>query len=364
MQRAMQPATSSALTWACERVTPVIHTTYFDGVSPRPVPVMAQRVGDHVLIMGEGVRLEVPVRDVRWPERQRHGTRLCYLPSGGMLSHDDGPAWDAWARASGHRETVLVGWMQSWSAVGACLLAGVVLVWAAWVWGIPWAARGAVALMPAAVEQQLGDAALEAFEQRWLKPSALPAEQQRDIEHRFAQAVAAAFPEDGRPVYQLHLRASASDHMGPNAFALPGGHVVLTDELALMLKDEPNAITGVLAHELGHVTHRHGLRMVVQASLAASLISLVVGDVSAFLATVPVVLSEQAYSREAEREADQAAADTLKKSGVSPAVMVVFFQRIDAWRKAQQEDAGDVLPIALSSHPSDAERIRFFQEAR
>ncbi|MGC8074477.1 hypothetical protein ACP3W1_28350, partial [Salmonella enterica] len=76
----------------------------------------------------------------------------------------------------------------------------------------------AVALMPAAVEQQVGDSALAAFEQRWLKPSALPAEQQRDIEQRLARAVAAAFPEGERPAYQLHLRASAIDQMGPNAF--------------------------------------------------------------------------------------------------------------------------------------------------
>jgi predicted Zn-dependent protease len=343
---------------------PLLHTTYFDGVSPRAIPVTTQRVGSDVLIEGDGVKLLAPMSNIRWPERQRHGARLCYLPSGGMLSHDDGAAWDAWAQGSGYRETVLVGWMQNWSAVGVFLLACLALVAAAWVWGIPWMSRSIVAVMPHAIEQQLGDAALQAFEQRWLKPSALPLEQQKDIEQRLARAVALAYPEEGRPDYQLHLRASANDELGPNAFALPGGHVVLTDELAQMLKDRPDAITGVLAHELGHVTHRHGVRMVVQASLAASLISLVVGDVSAFLASVPVVLTEQAYSREAEREADQVAADTLKRSGLSPTAMLVFFERIDAWRKAHRDGDAAALPIALSSHPSDAERVRFFSEAR
>ena len=115
--------------------------------------------------------------------------------------------------------------------------------------------------------------------------------------------------------------------------------MVLTDELAELLKDQPDAITGVLAHELGHVRHRHGLRMVVQTSLLASLISVVVGDVSSLLATVPAVLTEQAYSREAERESDQESVDILRKAGISPAVMVVFFERIEAWRK--KEAGGD-----------------------
>ncbi|MDO8890094.1 MAG: M48 family metalloprotease, partial [Hydrogenophaga sp.] len=91
----------------------------------------------------------------------------------------------------------------------------------------------------------------------------------------------------------------------------------------------------------------------------------VLGDASGFLATVPATLATQAYSRDAERSADAFAAQLLDRSGVSPSVMVVFFERIRQQEQADQDDDSDdsaALPIAISSHPDHEERIRFFRE--
>ncbi|WP_396268413.1 M48 family metallopeptidase [Ideonella sp.] len=343
---------------------PLLNTTYYDGRSPKAWPVTAELQGQALVIEGEGQQHRVPLAQVRWPERQRYGARLCYLPGGGLLCHEDGPAWDAWAQASGRKEPLVVTWMQSWRAAVLAGLACLAFIAVTWVWGIPWASKAVVAVVPASVERHLGDSALSSIESAMLKPSSLPAAEQEAIRQRFAKAVAAAYPPGEAPAYELHFRSADKAGLGPNAFALPGGHMVLTDELAELLKDQPDAITGVLAHELGHVRHRHGLRMVVQTSLLASLISVVVGDVSSLLATVPAVLTEQAYSREAERESDQESVDILRKAGISPSVMVVFFERIEAWRQKKTGDSGVDLPIALSSHPSDEERVNFFKNAK
>lgn len=343
---------------------PLLNTTYYDGRSPKAWPVTAELQGQTLVVEGEGQQHRISLVQVRWPERQRYGARLCYLPGGGLLCHENGPEWDAWAEASGRREPLVVKWMQSWRAAVLAGVACLAFVAATWVWGIPWASKAVVAVVPESVERHLGDSALSSIERAMLKPSSLPAPEQEAIRQRFAKAVAAAYPEGEAPAYELHFRSADKAGLGPNAFALPGGHMVLTDELAVLLKDQPDAITGVLAHELGHVRHRHGLRMVVQTSLLASLISVVVGDVSSLLATVPAVLTEQAYSREAERESDQESVDILRKAGISPAVMVVFFERIEAWRKKQAGGDGPELPIALSSHPSDEERVNFFKNAK
>jgi predicted Zn-dependent protease len=76
------------------------------------------------------------------------------------------------------------------------------------------------------------------------------------------------------------------------------------------------------------------------------------------------VRTELASSRAAERESDQESVDILRKAGISPAVMVVFFERIEAWRKKAAGGDGPELPIALSSHPSDEERVNFFKNAK
>lgn len=337
-------------------------SSYFDGQRPVAQTVRLRTEGDDLVIEGEGFVRRVPRRQVRWPERQRHGARLAYLPQHGLISHADGPGWDAWAAAQGLREPLVVRWMQSWRGVLWALLACVLIAGAAWQWGVPWASRAVVAALPAAVDETVGEQALASFDQQGLAPSQLPPERQAAIRQALAAAVEHAYAADERPVYALNFRAAAKLKIGPNAFALPGGQVVLTDELAELLADAPDVTTGVLAHELGHVRHRHGMRTVVQASLLAAMAGWVIGDFSSVLAAVPAVLGQAAYARDFEREADAEAIRVLHASGLKPSRMVLLFDRLDAWR---QKHAGGLhdLPIALADHPADAERRRLFTDA-
>jgi Zn-dependent protease with chaperone function len=333
---------------------------YFDGLSPTAHAVRLRIDGPDLLIEGDGVTRRVPHRQVRWPERQRHGTRLAYLPQQGLISHADGPSWDAWTQAHGLREPWVVRWMQSWRGVGVALAVVVVMGMVLWHWGVPWAGRAVVAALPMAADRAVGDQALAQFD-NGLSPSKLSAERQTAIRQALADAVAHTYRADNRPAYTLHFRAAATLKMGPNAFALPGGHIVLTDELADLLGDAPDVITGVLAHELGHVRHRHGMRTAVQAGLLAGLAGMVVGDFSSVLASLPALLGQAAYARDFEREADREAIAALQALHMKPSRMVLFFERIEAWRKTN--DAAYTLPIALASHPADDERKRLFTDA-
>jgi predicted Zn-dependent protease len=163
------------------------------------------------------------------------------------------------------------------------------------------------------------------------------------------------------PAYRLHFRAGPKA-LGPNAFALPGGDIVLTDALVELAADEPDIITGVLAHELGHVRHRHGMRLALQAGMVAGVSGLLVGDFSALLAGLPAWLAQADYSREFEREADLHARQMLQAAGISPRVMVRFFERLTAYQQQRGQDKSP-LPMAFASHPAHAERIAFFNAA-
>jgi predicted Zn-dependent protease len=338
-------------------------TEYFDGQRPVAQAVTLRIDSGDLLIEGPGVSRRVPRRQLRWPERQRHGTRMMYLPQHGLISHADGAGWDAWARAQGLRDPWVVRWMQSWRGVLWAVLLCVLLAGATWQWGVPWVGRVVVAAIPDSVDQSIGEQALASFDREGLAPSQLGAERQAAIRRAFAAAVERAYPASDRPAYTLHFRAAGKMKIGPNAFALPGGQMVLTDELADLLADTPDVTTGVLAHELGHVRHRHGMRTVVQASLIAGLAGLVVGDFSSVLAAVPAVLGQQAYARDFEREADQEAIAVLRANGVRPSQMVVLFDKLAGWRKREGGEALTELPIAMADHPADAERTRVFREA-
>lgn len=363
---------------------PTLAAEYFDGRSARAHAVTLSLQGGMLHVVGSGVDLQVAQREVQWPERTRHGTRTAHLPGGASLHCADARAWDAFARAGGRGDPLVVRAQQSWRWVLASIVAMVVVLGAFYAWGVPWAARAALPLIPQAADVAIGDQAMASLDEHLLKPSRLPVEQRQRLRAAIERALAAQ-PPGSVPAHRIEFRRS---DIGPNAFALPGGTIVVLDELVTMVGADEAVLTGVVAHEIGHVKHRHGMRMLVQASAIGILASAVVGDFSSLLATVPVWLGQAAYSRDAEREADQACARILEQAGISPAVMVRFFEKVATWQPPRPADAASGasaasdadkreapasdtprrreasgLGIAIASHPADAERIRFFEDA-
>jgi Zn-dependent protease with chaperone function len=347
---------------------------HFDGVSARAQRVQLRIAAGQLQIEGDGVNHTLPLADVQWPERTRHGARVAHLRGGGSLRALDAQAWDDWARAGGVHESAVVRAQQNWRSTGVAVALLLALAGAAYQWGVPWLARSTLAALPAAADRAIGDAALRSFDDVLLKPSAVPAARQQQLREALAQAVARADPVGQRPTYELRFHTSvkrgSGDHtktqLGANAFALPGGTIVVTDEMLQLLEGRDDVLIGVLAHELGHVRRRHGMRMLVQATLISSAAAIAWGDFSSVLATAPALLGQSAYSRDFEREADDDAIALLRANGLSPAVMVELFERLARSRAAADATAANGpfdLGIALASHPADAERMQRFRDA-
>jgi len=345
-----------------------LHSQWFDGQSPKPHAVSLRVDSGELLMRVEDETRRYPLARVRWPERRTHGQRQAELPDGSLIQHADAAEWDAWAEVSGLQDSAVVGWMQSWRATLVALAGSVVFLAAAWLWGVPWLSQTLAHQVPDSLDRHVGQQSLQQLDRLFLRPSELPQKQQDELRQRFKSMVERAYPQGDAPHWELAFHASPV--LGPNAFALPGGYMVMTDELVALLHDQPDALVGVLAHELGHVEHRDGLDMVVRASLISALVGVVLGDASGFLATVPATLATQAYSRDTERRADAHAARLMHAGGIPPSAMAVFFERMlskseeDAPRGDGDKDEGGgvSLPIAIGSHPDHLERIRFFRE--
>jgi predicted Zn-dependent protease len=346
----------------------VIAVDYFDGQSARPHAAQLDWADGMLVIAWPGGERRVHPSDVQWPERQRHGARIAHLlprAGGGSLQCRDGAAWDAFVRArpDAAGESLVVRAQQSWRGVlaAAVLLIGVAV--SAYLWGVPALARGVVAALPQGADKAVGDLALDSV-RGWLKPTTLAPERRARIEAGFARLVEASFPDPAtRPAYTLRFHASK---IGPNAFALPGGTIVITDELVTLMADRDDAVLGVLAHELGHVRQRHGMRLVVQVSLIGAATSIALGDFSSVLAAAPALVGQLAYSRDAEREADAESVRLMQAAGIRPDAMVEFFERVQRWKDSEEgrKLGADIdVGIAFSSHPADAERIAFFRAA-
>lgn len=335
-----------------------LQASYYDGISARPQAVTLSIDAAGLRIAGDSFVHYVPLHEVQWPERTRHGMRKAHFAHGGVVQCADSTAWDHWYAASGQRESLLIKLQQSWRGVAICLFVLIALLVGLQQWGLPVISRAVVAVTPLSVDAALGQSSLKAIDEQLMEPSQLPAAEQTRLREAFTRTLTHSSAQI--PDWQLVFRHSPV--VGANAFALPGGTMVMTDELVELVDGDEQVITAVLAHELTHVSHRHGLRMLVQVTALSAIASMVLGDFSSVLASAPVILGQASYSRDAEREADAGAVEILRAAGISPQVMVVLFEKLAA-QHAEKNDPRDSLGIAFSSHPADAERIAFFEHA-
>ncbi len=136
----------------------------------------------------------------------------------------------------------------------------------------------------------------------------------------------------------------------PNAFALPGGKIYVLHGLIDKARS-PDEVAGVLAHELGHVHKNHNMRKIIQAGGTSFLIGLLFGDMTGSGAIIFAgqALLDASYSRDAEREADGFAIETMHKLGRSAKPMGEFLVRL-AGRESGKTSI-------FSSHPLSKERL-------
>lgn len=152
-------------------------------------------------------------------------------------------------------------------------------------------------------------------------------------------------------------RVDVIDHPLTNAFALPGGRIFLFRPV-IQRAQGPDEAAGVLAHEMGHVVHRHSMRAIVHGSTLSLLIGLVIGDVTGGLtASVLTNLASSAYSRDAEREADRVSVELMTAAGADPLAINSFFRRLMA---AEKGSSG--LVNLFRSHPLTDERIAYVEQ--
>ena len=145
-----------------------------------------------------------------------------------------------------------------------------------------------------------------------------------------------------------------------NAFATPDGHVYFTRGIMAHFNSEAQ-FAGVLGHELGHITAKHGQSQ--QRRSTAAGIGLLLGSIIAPKITQSIGgIAQQGlgvlflkYGRDDERESDQLGVKYSTKIGYDASQMADFFQTL---QRNQQASGGSSVPDFLSSHPNSADRYR------
>ena len=296
--------------------------------------------GDPVSI-GDLARTEISARVGRIPRR-------ISFADGSLFETEDNDAVDLWMKKHGKS-----GFVHELERFHPRLLAFVaaVFLFAGLIYrfAVPALVEVAVLVTPPAVTQWMASGTLLSLDKAVFSESALPEERQTEIRDAFNQV--AALSSRGVAGYNLNFRQGGA--IGPNAFALPDGTLVITDELIELADGDMDMIIGVLAHEIGHVEQEHSLRQLYRAAGVAGLIMLIAGDVGAAgedILTSGAALMSLSHSRDAENEADRISVELMAKAGRDPRAIGRFFARLE-------EKLGlDGDSSFLSTHPGTAER--------
>lgn len=324
--------------------------SYFDGRSSVRHPVVVTVEGKDLVIAGSPMRCCYALAALDVGECLDGGAVIVRMPDGSSCEIEQGRAFEAAIAAAGRRAPLLVAIQRHavWALAALILLAG--LVFSGYRWGLPWVAEQLAPALPAASVQHLGRQVLGALDRHQLKPSRLTAERQAVLRARIsALAAATALPE-----HQLHFRAAPG--FGANAFALPGGTVVVLDRLVDIASDDQ--VVAVMAHELGHVAHHHALRRLIQEAVVTAVVAAYFGDFSTATASLAALALQAGYSREFELAADRFAAERLIDAGQDPLLLVSLLEKVSQPRQGK---------TPLDSHPDVAARadaIRRFVAAR
>jgi predicted Zn-dependent protease len=229
----------------------------------------------------------------------------------------------------------------------AVVLAGLVLLWLS----KDRIAESVAARIPLSWEEKLGDQVFASI-----------AREGKIVTNSHWQASVTRLTDRLEPVVRdsgYKFRFHIQQDTNVNAFAIPGGHVVILTGL-LERAESSEEVAGVLAHELAHVTRRHSLRNIVKSAGLFVVIQAVLGDASGLVAVAAEgsrYLLQQKFSRDFEREADDAGWTYLLEAKIDPRGMIRFFEKMKQIVEASGMGAMENSLALFNTHPTSQERI-------
>lgn len=341
----------------------MIRALYFDGKSALQQDVSLRAMPGRIALRGDGIARDEMLSELRISSKVGSSPRMIYFPDGAHCEVTDHAGFEALLHATGAKPVSLLSRMEaSWLHTLAAVMLFLAFLAAAYQWGLPWAARMAASRIPYRIAHRIDTSFLKELDGNILLPSKLKQVRRDKLKREFDDL---RLPGGNLPPHTLLFRDSPQ--IGPNAFALPGGTIVMTDQL-VKLAGNDQELLAVLAHELGHVAGRHSLRSLLQGSVVALVMSWYLGDVSNLLAAAPTLLLQTRYSRGFETDADSFAVRLLRDNHIPPTRLADILAKLEAYHFTREkarhhgvvdkDESGFHFSDYFATHPATAERIR------
>lgn len=213
-------------------------------------------------------------------------------------------------------------------------------------WGVPYAAYHIAMQLPESALNEIGKTS-EQYILDQTSETQLSAARQTQLKQAYLNLI-----QPDRPAKLLFRQGGA---LSANALALPNNTIIVTDELVALAKDDQE-ILGVLAHEQGHLKHRHSLQQVIAGLGVSIVITAISGDGSDLLNSIPTFLVAAKFSRDFETDADLYAMNQMQQRKIDVMHYANFLKRLEQESKENAE--GQEWAQLISTHPITQDRIK------
>ncbi len=229
------------------------------------------------------------------------------------------------------------------------------ILWLTFSKGIPKTAEYIAFNLPSFTSEYFGSA-LSILDKTMFDPSNLESDRQAEI-----KALAKPFIQDD-PSLNAKLVFRSSD--SANAFALPDGHIVFTDDIVNLAKNDQQLLA-ILFHEIGHLKYKHLLRRALQDSMITMALILITGDLDSIdlVTGLPTLIFDLHFSKDFESEADYYAIQQLHTHNMSVDAFSNIMKELNDESRGNEEvsnpDDNSLTKLGeyLSTHPTTQARV-------
>lgn len=243
------------------------------------------------------------------------------------------------------------------------LVAVIILTPAVIIFKMDWVTKYAARQVAVAWEEKIGESSLSQFK---AGQDFMPKQQSDPLLEPLLRPLESLAIND-----KYNYRFSILNEASTNAFALPGGYIVIHSGLILEA-ESAEELLGVIAHEMAHVNQQHGIRNVIGSAGIYLIASILIGDANGVIATLAAMapfLINQSYSRKFEKEADLLGHQALVEARIHPRGLASFFEKLKAQEEKMLEQLGDSKQLEtlqdalgfLSTHPASEDRIEYLR---
>lgn len=307
----------------------MIKGIYYDGKTSEKKDALLYCKHNGLIGFAEIDTDETPIDSVEISSRIGNTPRYLNFPDGSQFETNDNDAIDEMVNSFSHN--IFQGLIHKLESAKSFVLFTIISViafgWLFIQYGIPFASKQIAERLPEEASQYMGQGVLDIMDKQWFSKTKLSKKKQTELKQLFDDLKTKI---DGSKYYKLVFRSGGP--IGANAFALPSGTVVFTDELINLTADNLD-IAAIMLHEIGHLKHHHSLRATIQQSSLAIFIIAITGDVStssSIITAIPFILVKSGFSQTMESEADSYALNYMKKYNINPNHFAIMMEKLEA----------------------------------